>query len=94
MTIQTGEDFTNRLADILIFIAKDSKQRAFDFKNELEKSISSLDYMPYKLRKSIYFDDENIRDFIFKGYCIPYEIDLKNEQITLISIIKWIEYLS
>lgn len=31
--------------------------------------------MPLKCRKSIYFDDDNIRDLIFKGYVIPYKVD-------------------
>jgi len=32
--------------------------------------------MPYKHRKSIYYDDENIRDLVFKGYTIVYMIEV------------------
>lgn len=45
--------------------------------------------MPLKCRKSIYFDDENIRDLIFKGYVIPYKIDIDKKQITIIGINKY-----
>jgi len=47
--------------------------------------------MPYKFRKSIYFDDENIRDYIFKGYAIPYLINEDNNEIALLDIIKWVD---
>jgi hypothetical protein len=32
-------------------------------------------------RISIYFEEENIRDLMHKGYTIPYEVDLENEII-------------
>ncbi|EAH7800308.1 type II toxin-antitoxin system RelE/ParE family toxin, partial [Campylobacter coli] len=41
-----------------------------------------------KFRKSTLFNDENIRDFIFKKYVIPYYIDSKNDKILLITIYK------
>lgn len=81
MTIVKSDIFSDRLSQIIFFIAKDSKQNAQNFKNELQKSISSLVFMPYKYRKSIYFDNDNIRDCIFKGYCIPYFIDKEQNQI-------------
>ena len=65
------------------------KKRAFSFLNELDKHINDLTNMPYKFRKSIYFDDENIRDLIFKGYVIVYEIDSNANTITIIGITKY-----
>lgn len=47
--------------------------------------------MPYKYRKSFYYDDINVRDMIFKGYTIPYLIDEKNNKIVLLDIFKWID---
>ncbi|TEY03205.1 type II toxin-antitoxin system RelE/ParE family toxin [Campylobacter sp. US33a] len=44
--------------------------------------------MPYKFRKSFIFDDENIRDFIFKGYVIPYKIDKEKDLIIILDIYK------
>ena len=44
--------------------------------------------MPFKFRQSIYFQDENIRDLIFKGYTIVYRVDAIKEIITIIGIKK------
>ncbi|UCN01581.1 hypothetical protein LCX93_11680 [Sulfurimonas sp. SWIR-19] len=44
---------------------------------------------PYKSRKFLYHDDENIRDYIFKGYTIPYLIDNNKNKIVLLDIFKW-----
>ncbi len=70
------------------FISKDSKPRALNFKSEIDNEINNLDNMPYKFRKSIYFEDENIRDLIYKGYTIPYKIDEPQDTITIIGIKK------
>ncbi|MGM0533206.1 MAG: type II toxin-antitoxin system RelE/ParE family toxin, partial [Campylobacterota bacterium] len=47
--------------------------------------------MPYKFRQSYYYDSLNIRDFIFKGYTIPYLIDEDKGVIVLLDIFKWID---
>ena len=49
--------------------------------------------MPFKYRKSIYFNDNNIRDLIFKGYVVPYKIDTAKNQIIIIGINKYMEKL-
>jgi len=49
--------------------------------------------MPYKFRKSFYFDNEEIRDMIFKGYVIPYKIDKNRNEIIIIGIKKYQENL-
>ena len=86
MELIFSDNFLSRLTDILKFIAKDSKKRALGFKNELLKQLQGLDFMPYKYRKSLAFDDENIRDFIFKGYVIPYKIE--KDFIVILAIYK------
>ncbi|WP_407712400.1 type II toxin-antitoxin system RelE/ParE family toxin [Campylobacter coli] len=57
-------------------------------KQELHKALKKLDFMPYKFRKSLAFDDENVRDFIFKGYVIPYKIDKEKDLIIILGIYK------
>ena len=81
--------FVGSFNDIWNYICLDSKNRANTFKSELKEKIEELDYMPYKYRKSIYFDDENIRDFIFKGYILPYKIDKSNDTLTILGINKY-----
>jgi len=48
-----------------------------------------LVHMPYKFKQSIYFDSEEIRDLVFKGYTIPYKIDEVKNQIVIIGINKY-----
>lgn len=74
MELERSEKFAENLENILIYIAKDSKPSAHKFVNELYETLSSIEPYLYKYRKSIYFDDETIRDCIFKGYVIPYKI--------------------
>lgn len=89
MIINYEPRFINQFNDIWDFIADDSKNRADTFKTQLKGKIENLIYMPYKFRKSIYFEDENIRDLIYKGYVIPYEIDQKNDLINILGIVKY-----
>ena len=91
MIIHRSTCFTDNLTSILAYIALDSKGKAKQFKNALQSSIRNIPYLPYKFKKSIYFDDENIRDYIFMGYCIPYLVNEEKNTIVLLDIIKWRE---
>ena len=48
--------------------------------------IEKIPNFPFKYRKSIYFDNENIRDMTFKGYTIIYRINVKKDLIEVIRI--------
>ena len=89
--IKKEERFKKQLRHIYDFISSDSIYYAKEFNQNLQKKVDTLPHMPYKYRKSIYFDDENIRDLIFKGYTIPYLIDEDNKSIVLLGIIKYKE---
>ena len=93
MIVEKGESFERGLDAILDYITEDSLNRAIVFVNALEEKLDALPHMPYKFRHSIYFNDENIRDFIFKGYVIPYLIDEKNRKIIMLGIVKYREKL-
>lgn len=71
------------------YISQDSKNRANDFKSEVKKKIEDLVFMPLKYKKSIYFEDDNIRDLIFKGYTIVYKIDNIHNKLIIIGITKY-----
>ena len=92
MIIERSDQFSIDLSTILKYIAIDNIHRARKFKNSLKNSIGDIPNMPYKHRKSIYFDDENIRDYIFMGYCIPYLIQMENNRIVLLGVIKWRQF--
>jgi len=89
MQITYKPKFTSRFNKIWDFIALDSKARANKFKDELRKQIELIPDMPYKFRKSIHFNNENIRDLVFKGYTVPYLID--DEVIVILGIVKYME---
>ena len=78
--------FEVNLFKIINNIAKDKPMASVSFAEELEKKIFNLHDYPFKNRQSIYFDDENIRDMIFKGYTIVYKINLKQNNIYIVDI--------
>ncbi|MDD5399622.1 MAG: type II toxin-antitoxin system RelE/ParE family toxin [Sulfurimonas sp.] len=86
MQITKDVKFLTSLQSTLEFIAKDSLNQALLFNSELNKKIDDLKFMPFKFRKSLYHFDENIRDLIYKGYCIPYLVE--DEKIVILNIFK------
>jgi len=90
MRIEKSQKFKNSIQNILDYIiSKDGINRSKNFYKSVNEKIKSLKFMPYKYRKSYFYDDENIRDLIFKGYVIPYLID--DEKIIILDIFKWRE---
>ena len=86
MVIKYTPKFERELKIRFDFIAKDSRHRAREFRNELIAKIERTAQTPFICRKSINFNDESIRDLIFKGYVIPYLID--DEVIYVLGIYK------
>ncbi len=54
--------YLKQLDIILNYIAEDSPNKALNFLNKLDYHISNLPNMPYRFRKSFYYDDKVIRD--------------------------------
>jgi plasmid stabilization system protein ParE len=75
MRIIFKDTFIYRLENQLDFIAQNNPANSRKFKNELFNLIKSIPSNPRKHRKSIWYDDEDIRDLIFKGYTIVYRIN-------------------
>ena len=86
MQIKINKKFETNLKTILDFIAKDKISASNKFKKDLFLQIKNIPNFPYKYRKSIYFNDENIRDMIFKGYTIVYRIKPVKEEIEILGI--------
>lgn len=89
MQIIRDRKYLYQLDIILDFIAKDSFKKSMNFLNSLDKSINNLSNMPFKFRKSHYYQLDNARDLIFKGYTIPYFIDSDKNKIVILDIFKW-----
>ncbi len=75
MKIKFSNSFTNRLLNQIDYIAQDSPTRARKFYKDIIQKINKIPQRPLSFRKSIYFDDVNIRDLIFKGYTIVFRIN-------------------
>ncbi len=89
MQIIKDELFKENLRTVLKYIAQDSKTKASKFNKQLSVQVNKLDNMPFKFRQSNYYDDNNIRDLIFKGYTIPYLVDEEKELIVVLDIFKY-----
>ncbi len=74
MRIVYKDTFLIRLEDQIEFISLDSIKRARKFKSDLLNRIKEIPSNPYQYRKSIYFQQDDIRDLIFKGYTIVFRI--------------------
>ena len=86
MTIIHKPTFSRQLKEIIERIALDKPSASMKFKNELKKSINLLPDYPFKYRKSIYFDDENIRDMVHKKYTIIYRVKPRKNEIEILRI--------
>jgi len=91
MKITKNSTFNKELKEILYYIASDNKNAAKSFKNALISKINDLVFMPYKFRKSIYHEDNTLRDLVFKGYVVVYKIDEKETRIIILGINKYKE---
>ncbi|RUM69507.1 MAG: type II toxin-antitoxin system RelE/ParE family toxin [Sulfurovum sp.] len=91
MKLEFNPFFEEALFGILMYIMLDSEQASLTFEEELFEHLKGLLLFPYKFRKSLYYDDEQIRDYIFMGYTIPYLIDEENDLIVVLDIFKWVE---
>jgi len=65
----------NDLEAIFDYISNnDSARKSRFFLEELKMQIQTLDYMPFRCRKSYYTEEEDTYDFIYKGYTIVYKV--------------------
>jgi plasmid stabilization system protein ParE len=90
MQIIRDEFYISKLDEIIEYIASSSGvMPAINFLDKLDAKIENLTNMPLKFRESNYYQDENVRDLIFKGYTIPFLIDREKEIIVILDIFKW-----
>lgn len=75
------------------YISRDKPNAAKKFKNELLKNLRKDLKTPFHFKKSIYYNDENIRDYVFKGYISVYEVDIIKNTVFVFGFIKHKETL-
>ena len=86
MQIYKLRRYKNQLTIILKHIAKDKISASENFYINLNEVIEEIPNSPFKYRKSIYFNNDNIRDMTFKGYTIIYRVNIKKDLIEIIRI--------
>jgi len=89
MRIVYEEQFRLQLKAILAFIARDNQYAAKAFRDGLKTRFEKVPEFPQACRKSLYFDDDSIRDMVFMGYTAIYRIT--NDEIRVLDIFKWQE---
>ena len=88
MIIKFQEEFLFELNDQVHYILKDKPVAAIKFKNDLLKNIKKDLKQPFHFKKSRYFENENIRDYIFKLYVAVSEVDIENKIVSVFGFIK------
>ncbi|QHI36299.1 hypothetical protein IMCC3317_16590 [Kordia antarctica] len=89
MKIIYKDTFVERFEKQLKYIAKNNPKSARKLKSELLQRIKSIPENPYLFRKSIYFENDSIRDLVHKGYTIVFRIH--ENQIELFGFIRFQE---
>jgi len=89
MKLRITKSFRDRLNDQVEYIANDKPGAARKFKNEIISRIKDIPKMPYANRKSIYFDRDDIRDMVIKGYLVVCKIDSEHQRIDVFGFTKY-----
>ncbi len=86
MKILTSKLYEQQLKDILNLIVKQDIKSAKNFKTYLDTIILNMESKERKYKKSIYFDDENIKDITFQGCTIIFFVDKSNSSYLILGI--------
>lgn len=88
MNIITSSLYKKQLDEILNAIDKETEGSAKSFKLYLDTIIINMQSKIEKYKKSVYFDDESIKDIENQGYTIPFYIDKEKNLYVLLGIVK------
>ncbi|WP_294964166.1 type II toxin-antitoxin system RelE/ParE family toxin [uncultured Flavobacterium sp.] len=89
MTIRISNEFLKLLKEQVHYIYKDKPKAALKFRKDLLRNIKKDLKHPFLFKKSRYFDNENIRDYVFKGYVSVYEINIEKNIVFIFGFIKY-----
>jgi plasmid stabilization system protein ParE len=89
MTVSISKEFVELLTNQVRFIYKDKPIAALKFRKDLLRNIKKDLKHPFHFKKSRYFENENIREYVFKGYIAVYEIDVEKKMVSVFGFIKY-----
>ena len=88
MKILTSKLYETQLKKILEPLCKQDFQQTKNFKMYLDTIILNMPSKIKKYKKSIYFDDDNIKDIQYKGCTIIFFFDQQNNACIVLGITK------
>ena len=91
MKVKIAEIFYKKFLRQIDYISNDKPGAARKFKTDIFDKLKELPSMPYKNRKSVFYEEDYIRDLIFKGYIIIYRIKEEEKVIEVFGFVKYIE---
>lgn len=88
MEILCSELYEKQLKEILESMMQDDISSAKNFKMYLDTLIINIPTKAKKYKKSIYFDDENIKDLEFENYTVIFSVGTNYSSYVLLGIVK------
>jgi hypothetical protein len=88
MNIIASELYEKQLKEILEEMVLVDFNSAKNFKSYLDTIIINIPTKYNKYKKSVYFDDENIRDVVHGGFVIPFYTDESNKTFVILGIVE------
>jgi hypothetical protein len=88
MDIVTTPLYEKQLKDVLELLLQDDYEATKKFKMYLDTIIINMQSKEAKYKKSIYFDDANIKDISFQGCTIVFYVDNSNNRYVILGITK------
>jgi hypothetical protein len=88
MKIVCSELYEQQLQAILETMAQEDFKKAKDFKLYLDTLIINVPTKALKYKKSLFFDNENIKDVEYNGFLVPFFFDVKENTYCVLGIIK------
>ena len=89
MKLRITKSFMDKLNEQIKYIAQDKPGAARKLKTHILHDLQNISEMPYMNRKSIFFERDDIRDLIIKGYVIVYKINEKENSIEVFGFTKY-----
>ncbi len=86
MRLEKSDRFLYELQEVVDFIAADNVYAALAFYDELIEKIEEISENPYRYRMNQTAYQEYSREMIFRGYTIPFFIDIQREAIVILGI--------
>ena len=89
MKIILNKNFVSDLDKQVLYISFDKPGAAKKFKKDLIRNLKKDLKNPFHFKKSICFNDELVRDYVFKGYASVYEIKENESVVEIFGFIKY-----